>query len=42
MGYFAAINQPIKTMKKILMFALVASVALFTACKDDEETFNAP
>lgn len=29
-------------MKKILMFALVASVALFTACKDDEETFNAP
>lgn len=29
-------------MKKILMFALVASVAFFTACKNDEETFNAP
>jgi methionine-rich copper-binding protein CopC len=29
-------------MKKILMFALVASLAVFTACKDDEETFSAP
>ncbi|KAF5063552.1 hypothetical protein DSECCO2_293260 [anaerobic digester metagenome] len=29
-------------MKKILMFALVASVALFTACKDDEDTFDTP
>lgn len=29
-------------MKKILMFALVASLAVFTACNDDDETFNAP
>lgn len=29
-------------MKKILMYALVASLAVFTSCKDDDETFNAP
>ncbi len=29
-------------MKKILMFALVASMAVFTACNKDDETFEVP
>ena len=42
MGYFAAVTNFKKNMKKILMFALVASIAVFTSCKDEDETFNAP
>ncbi|NTW23998.1 MAG: hypothetical protein HGA37_04810 [Lentimicrobium sp.] len=29
-------------MKKILMFAMVASLAIFTACNKDDETFEVP